>query len=82
MKKEYDLSKMKRRTNGIVLDPEDTKTAVSLRLSGGVLADIRAEAFRLGIPYQTFIGSILHRYVTGELLDKKELEAAKKRKKD
>jgi len=35
------------------------------------VADLKTEALRMGIPYQTLIGSILHRYVTGELLDRK-----------
>ena len=80
MKKEYDFSKMKKRVNSIVLDAEAIKIPVSIRLDGGILADIRTEALRLGIPYQTLIGSILHRYVTGELIDKKESEAGKKSK--
>jgi hypothetical protein len=31
----------------------------------------------MGIPYQTLIGSLLHRYVGGELIDRKTAEAAK-----
>ena len=46
------------------------KTPVSLRLDGADLSDIRTEAERMGIPYQTLISSILHRYVTGELIDR------------
>jgi len=42
-----------------------------LRLDGDLLADIKTEAERLGIPYQTLLGSILHRYASGELVDLK-----------
>jgi predicted DNA binding CopG/RHH family protein len=73
MKKEYDLTKLKKRPGKIKTDPEAAKIAISVRLEGSVLADLRSEAERLGIPYQTFIGSILHRYVRGELLDRKDL---------
>jgi len=44
---------------------------VSIRLDGAVLAQLRTEARRLGIPYQTFVGSILYRYVHRELIDPK-----------
>ena len=73
MKKEYDLTKLKKRPGKIKTDPEAAKIAISIRLDGSVLADLRSEAERLGIPYQTFIGSILHRYVHGELLDRKDI---------
>jgi predicted DNA binding CopG/RHH family protein len=72
MKKEYDLTKLKKRPGKIKTDPEAAKIAISIRLDGSILADLRSEAERLGIPYQTFIGSILHRYVHGELLDRKD----------
>jgi predicted DNA binding CopG/RHH family protein len=73
MKKEYDLNKLKKRPGKVKTDPEASKIAISIRLDGSVLSDLRSEAERLGIPYQTFIGSILHRYVCGELLDRKEI---------
>jgi hypothetical protein len=39
-----------------------------------VLADLRSEAKRLGIPYQTFIQSVLYRYAKGELVDLKSVD--------
>jgi predicted DNA binding CopG/RHH family protein len=71
MKKEYDLKKLKRRPGKLKSEPEAAKTPISIRLDGSVLAGLRSEAERLGIPYQTFIGSILHRYAHGELVDRK-----------
>jgi len=70
MKKEYDLKKLKKRPGPAKVIPEAAKTAISIRIDGGELAEIRTEAKRLGIPYQTLIGSILHRYVSGELVDR------------
>lgn len=77
MKKEYDLKKLKKREGAVKVDPNAAKVAISIRLDGAVLAQLRTEAERLGIPYQTFIGSLLHRYTSGELLDRKTIELAK-----
>ncbi len=77
MKKEYDLKKLKKRPGSVKSSQEAAKTPVSIRLDGAVLASIKTEANRLGIPYQTFVGSILHRYANGELLDRKSAELAK-----
>ena len=43
---------------------------VNIRLSSPDLRDIQARALEEGIPYQTLIASILHKYVTGRLLEK------------
>lgn len=77
MKREYDLQKLKRRPGRVKVDPDAARTPISIRLDGRVLADLRSEADRLGVPYQTLIGSILHRYVTGELVDPKALDLAR-----
>jgi len=73
MKKEYDLSKLKKRPGKVKSDPDAAKTPISIRLDASVLAELRTESERLGIPYQTFIGSILHRYANGELVDRKAM---------
>lgn len=77
MKKEYDLKKLKKRPNKVSVDKDAAKIAISLRVDGSELSEIRTEADRLGIPYQTLIGSILHRYVTGDLVDRKSPEIKK-----
>lgn len=73
MKKEYDLGKLKRRPARVKTDPDAAKTPISIRLDGIVLADLRSEAERLGIPYQTLISSVLHRYAHGDLVDRKSI---------
>lgn len=40
---------------------------VNIRLSAGDLWDIQVRALAEGLPYQTLIASILHKYVTGRL---------------
>ena len=42
---------------------------VNIRLSSGDLQDIQAKALEEGMPYQTLIASILHKYVTGRLTE-------------
>ena len=43
---------------------------VNIRLSSGDLQDIQAKAFAQGLPYQTLIASVLHKYVTGRLSER------------
>ena len=43
---------------------------VNIRISSKVLEEIQALAVENGIPYQTLMTSILHRYVHGSLIDK------------
>ena len=38
---------------------------VNIRLSSGDLQDIQVKALEQGMPYQTLIASVLHKYVTG-----------------
>ncbi len=70
MKKEYDLKKMKKRPGPVKVYPEAAKVAINIRLDAIVVNDLKDEAERLGLPYQTLINSVLHRFVTGELVDK------------
>ena len=43
---------------------------VNIRLSAKDLEDIRIRAMEEGIPYQTLMGSILHKYVSGKLVER------------
>ncbi len=43
---------------------------VNIRLSSGDLSDIQVRALEEGIPYQTLIASVLHKYVTGRLVER------------
>jgi predicted DNA binding CopG/RHH family protein len=77
MKKEYDLGNLKKRPRGVAVDPDAAKIPISIRLDGTVLADLRSEGERLGIPYQTLISSIFHRYTKGELVDPKAIDLSR-----
>lgn len=43
---------------------------VNIRLSSPDLMDIQARALEEGMPYQTLIASVLHKFVTGKLVEK------------
>ena len=42
---------------------------VNIHLSSGDLSDIQVKALEEGVPYQTLIASVLHKYVTGRLTE-------------
>ncbi len=46
---------------------------VNIRLSSIDLNDIQVKALEEGMPYQTLIASVLHKYVTGRLVEKTKL---------
>lgn len=77
MKKEYDLKSLKKREGTPKTSAEAAKTPISIRLDSLILAELKTEALRLGVPYQTLIGSILHRYATGELVDRQSPDLKK-----
>jgi predicted DNA binding CopG/RHH family protein len=43
---------------------------VNIRLSSSDLIGIQARALEEGMPYQTLIASILHKYLNGRLVEK------------
>ena len=43
---------------------------VNIRIPSRILDELQARAIEDGIPYQTLISSILHRFVTGRLVEK------------
>jgi predicted DNA binding CopG/RHH family protein len=43
---------------------------INIRISSGDLSDIQVRALEEGVPYQTLIASVLHKYVTGRLAER------------
>ncbi|MBD2232759.1 antitoxin [Phormidium tenue] len=43
---------------------------INIRLSSKDLRALQARAFKEGIPYQTLVASILHKFVDGQLIEK------------
>lgn len=50
---------------------------VNIRISSKDLEGIQKRALEEGIPYQTLIASILHKYVSGRLVERSESPSAK-----
>ena len=46
---------------------------INIRLSSRDLRSLQARALKEGIPYQTLVSSVLHKFVDGQLIEKKWL---------
>ena len=53
---------------------------VNIRLSSGDLHDIQVRALEEGLPYQTLIASVLHKYVAGRLTERAGATTPSRRK--
>ena len=53
---------------------------VNIRLSSVDLLDIQAKALEEGMPYQTLIASVLHKFVTGKLAVKESSDSTDTRR--
>ncbi|MCX6822884.1 MAG: CopG family antitoxin [candidate division SR1 bacterium] len=49
------------------VEAQRKKQQITMKLSQSTLEAIKVKARQEGIPYQTLIGSILHKYTTGQL---------------
>jgi predicted DNA binding CopG/RHH family protein len=77
--KAFDEGKLKRskdykkriKQHQTVADATFKKDArINIRLSSRDLRSLQAKALREGMPYQTLVSSILHKYIDGQLIDK------------
>ncbi len=50
---------------------------INIRLSSGDLQAIRTRALQEGVPYQTLISSVLHKYVSGTLQEQPAIQAGR-----
>jgi predicted DNA binding CopG/RHH family protein len=60
-------SATKKRIQGIFGLGTRKDTRVNIRLSGQDLTALQMRAAREGLPYQTLLASLVHKYVTGQL---------------
>jgi predicted DNA binding CopG/RHH family protein len=67
------VSDDKRRRVESILDRARKNQAISLRLSEFDLEMLKRRAKQEGLPYQTLISMIIHKFVTDQLYDKDEL---------
>jgi len=45
---------------------------LNIRISEKDLIELQRKAVREGLPYQTFVASILHKFITGQLVEDKK----------
>ena len=62
----------KEKINKIILRARKNR-AISLRIANFDLEKIKEKANNDGIPYQTLINTILHKYITNQLYEKEEI---------
>ena len=51
---------------------------VNVRMSTALLFDLKARAAEEGLPYQTLIASVLHKFVTGRLVEQPRVSGARR----
>jgi len=63
------ISGAKRRKIETILDTTRKTRNINIRISQQDLESLRRSAEQEGIPYQTLISSVLHKYLAGRLVD-------------
>ena len=56
-----------------VLEKSRKTRSINIRISEYDLETVKRKAEREGLPYQTLISSILHKYVNDQLVDEREI---------
>ena len=67
------ISKKERAKLEGILDKIRKTRNVNIRISESVLEQLKRRSQEEGIPYQTLISSILHKFVTDQLVDEKSI---------
>jgi len=67
------ISKLKAAKINEILTKARKNRSISLRISHYDLEKLKEKAEKVGMPYQTLINSILHKYVTNQLLDEEAI---------
>jgi len=67
------ISAEKQRKIKKIISKAKEKNRITLRLDNQTLALIKQKAQEEGLPYQTLISSILHKYATDRLIDEKDI---------
>ncbi|TBV81806.1 MAG: hypothetical protein EYX74_03380 [Desulfobulbaceae bacterium] len=56
-----------------IIDKANEKKSISLRLRSNDLEQLKRRADIEGLPYQTLLSSIVHKFVTDQLVDKRSI---------
>ena len=66
-----ELSNARREAQALARNTLRKDTRMNIRISSRDLAALRARALAEGLPYQALVTSILHKYLSGALAEKK-----------
>ncbi len=67
------LDKKKRQKIETLITRVRKSRTVNIRISESVLEELKLRSKQEGLPYQTLISSILHKYVTNRLVDEEAI---------
>jgi predicted DNA binding CopG/RHH family protein len=67
------LSKTRRRKVEAIIERVRKSRTVNIRIAESVLEELKRRSREEGLPYQTLISSILHKYVTRRLVDEEAI---------
>lgn len=67
------LANDKRKLIEGIIDKANEKKSISLRLKRNGLELLKRRADSEGLPYQTLLSSIVHKFVTDQLVDKRSI---------
>jgi predicted DNA binding CopG/RHH family protein len=56
-----------------IIQKANEKKNISLRLNSQDLEQLKLKAEKEGIPYQTLISSIIHKFISDQLIDQKDI---------
>ena len=56
-----------------IIDKANEKKSISLRLKTNDLEQLKRRADIEGLPYQTLLSSVVHKFVTDQLVDKRSI---------
>ena len=68
-----EISGKKRKEIESIIDKSSGKKTITLRLNVNDLERIRKMAASEGMPYQTLISSVLHKYINNRFVDKSDI---------
>jgi len=71
-----DLTSMKERLMKAASETALKDHRINVRISKRDVEALKTKALEEGIPYQTLVTSILHKYVTGRIIEKTEKTSA------
>ena len=67
-----DLSRRKRELMQYARNTLKKDKRLNIRISERDLVELQRKALREGLPYQTFVSSIIHKFINGTLVEEKK----------